>query len=446
MQNFGELATAPLQPWDALVCTSAAVKTTVENTLRQWDDYLAVRCGARPRVAVELPIIPLGVDAAFFAGCRENKAARKTRRALLRIPDGELAILYVGRLNFYAKAHPIPMYLAIERAAKQTGQRLHLIQVGWFEHEREERAFRQAAQTFCPSVACSFLDGRQPAVRQEAWSAADLFVSLSDNIQETFGLTPLEAMAAGLPVVCTDWDGYRETVRHEQDGIRVPVTMPPPGCGTNFARDYWSDELHYNNFIARVSMSTAVDIDAVTRALVQLVTQPELRARMSAAGQVRARTIFDWSVIIRQYEALWDELNARRQSDTEQEIAPLFAGAPPHPLLDDPCRAFGHYTATPLGPESTLMPSPASSPEFVSTIVGDWMSGFGTDSRLPQRVWTALLDDLAAKGELCLADLLAAHPGREPEVFRTVGWLLKFDIVRLKDRTPPAAGPPPPAG
>ena len=38
----------------------------------------------------------------------------------------------------------------------------------------------------------------------------DIFVSLSDNIQETFGLTPLEGMASGLPVVATDWNGYRD--------------------------------------------------------------------------------------------------------------------------------------------------------------------------------------------------------------------------------------------
>ena len=56
------------------------------------------------------------------------------------------------------------------------------------------------------------MDGRVPGVSQTAYAAADIFVSLSDNIQETFGLTPVEAMAAGLPVVASDWDGYRETI------------------------------------------------------------------------------------------------------------------------------------------------------------------------------------------------------------------------------------------
>ena len=44
------------------------------------------------------------------------------------------------------------------------------------------------------------------------YGMADVFVSPSDNIQETFGLSVIEAMASGLPVIVSDWDGYRDTV------------------------------------------------------------------------------------------------------------------------------------------------------------------------------------------------------------------------------------------
>ena len=84
------------------------------------------------------------------------------------------------------------------------------------------------------------VDGRDPVVRKQAWSAADFFTSLSDNIQETFGLTPVEAMAAGLPIVITDWNGYRDTLEDGIQGIAIPTVSPPSGSGEDIAAKYRS--------------------------------------------------------------------------------------------------------------------------------------------------------------------------------------------------------------
>ena len=46
-----------------------------------------------------------------------------------------------------------------------------------------------------------------------------MFCSLPDSVEETFGIVPIEAMAAGLPVVVSDWDGYKDTVRDNVDGF-----------------------------------------------------------------------------------------------------------------------------------------------------------------------------------------------------------------------------------
>jgi hypothetical protein len=51
-----------------------------------------------------------------------------------------------------------------------------------------------SAGLFCPSVRCLFVDGRDAVARERAWAATDVFTSLVDNFQETFGLTPIEAM------------------------------------------------------------------------------------------------------------------------------------------------------------------------------------------------------------------------------------------------------------
>jgi glycosyltransferase involved in cell wall biosynthesis len=52
-----------------------------------------------------------------------------------------------------------------------------------------------------------------------------------DNVQETFGLAPVEAMAAGLPLIVSDWDGMKDTVTPDV-GFRIPTELPGPGQAT----------------------------------------------------------------------------------------------------------------------------------------------------------------------------------------------------------------------
>lgn len=42
MHGIGEWLTAPLYEWDAIICTSATVKTAILKLLAQWRDYLTI--------------------------------------------------------------------------------------------------------------------------------------------------------------------------------------------------------------------------------------------------------------------------------------------------------------------------------------------------------------------------------------------------------------------
>ena len=118
VRALGQYLIAPTQPWDALVCTSTAVRTAIERIIEQHADYLARRGGGRFRSPVRLAVIPLGVDCESYAP-RDDDAvpgagpgARHALRARLGIAEGDLAALFVGRLSFHAKAHPTPLLLA----------------------------------------------------------------------------------------------------------------------------------------------------------------------------------------------------------------------------------------------------------------------------------------------------------------------------------------------
>lgn len=343
MDMIAELPLAPIQAWDALICTSRAVKAMVESLLDEQEAYLAERLGATRFTRPQFPVIPLGVNCAKFAS---DSAVRAAQRASLGIAPDDVAVLFMGRLSFHAKAHPYPMYLALERAAAVSGKRLHLIQAGWFANDFIDGAFRDGAKAYCPSVTAHFVDGRKKETRFAVWQAADLFTSLSDNIQETFGLTPIEAMAAGLPSVVSDWDGYRDTIEQDVHGIRVPTLAPPPGQGDDLADAHAIDLDTYDRYCGYASQFVAIDVAATAEAYVALIGNADLRRRMGEAARETALAKFDWRHIIARYQDLWADLAERRQAAVDSAPG---TGRMPWPARPDPFAAFASYPSRTIG-------------------------------------------------------------------------------------------------
>ena len=288
IEAIANMLTAPVQPWDALVCTSAAVKTHVQRVLQARREHLQDRLGITRMVLPQLPVIPLGIHSREFAFTPDQRAMARQR---IGAEAATLVVCYVGRLSFHAKAHPLAMYQAIERAARTlpAGRHVMLVECGWHANDAIAKAFAAAALAACPSVRVITLDGRKAEDRQAAWAGADVFCSLSDNIQESFGIAPVEAMAAGLPVVVSDWDGYRDTVRDGIDGYLVPTLMPQAGLGGDLAAAYAVGSQSYDRYCGYTSMMVAVEIEAAAAAFERLFASPDLRRQMGEAGRRRAQ-------------------------------------------------------------------------------------------------------------------------------------------------------------
>ena len=127
MDAIVDLVTAPVQPWDAVICTSTAVKNNVERLLQAQVDYLQARLGVNRLVLPQLPVIPLGIHTEDFVFTDADKAAA---RASLGVDADTLVVLFMGRLSLHAKAHPLAMYQALETAAKASGKSVVLIECG----------------------------------------------------------------------------------------------------------------------------------------------------------------------------------------------------------------------------------------------------------------------------------------------------------------------------
>ena len=433
LDMIGNLMVAPVEPWDALICTSAAVRRSTETQLDATCSYLAERLGVTKFNTPLLETIPLGINTAEF---RQDPKYRDRWRRELDIPKDAIVALYVGRFSREAKMNPLPMAIALEQAAKALDRPLYWVLSGWAPADDYADQYHADNRAACPSVQYRVVDGRRPDVRFSIWSVADLFLSLSDNVQETYGLTPLEAMAAGLPCVVSDWDGYRETVRHGVDGFRIAAYCPPAGAGRDLAYNYDQGWIGYSSYVGAASQMTAVDIPAAVEALVALGSDRDLRRRMGEAGQRRAQTDLDWAALIPKYEDLWQEQNDRRR-----QAADAPASRSDNPWRADPFQIFAGYPTEPLRDSTTVaavegMTWPLAQDRLALSSAPYVLRFMPNEAEL-ERLHAAI----AAHPTATVGDIVGAYPeGRRPLMSRAILWFAKYGVVRIFGATPPLEG------
>lgn len=344
IEGLHNLMLEPVQDWDAIICTSRAVQGVVQRQLAEEAAFIRDRFGATRVPMPQLPVIPLGIHADDFTQTPQD---RMRMRGQFGAGKDDLVVMTMGRLTSVEKANPAPLYIALEQVAQQTGRSVHLWQVGWANREEEEDLHRKGAAALCPSVNVQIIDGRSSDVRRHIWAGADIFTLPVDNIQETFGLVPVEAMAAGLPVVMPDWDGFRDTVVHGQTGFLIPTRITGPGhaIGKNLARRFADGTDGYLQHLALLQQQTQIDVPAYVAALVALC-DADLRAKMGKAGRAYVETNLDWSAVIPEYLALTDDLAARRKAGS--------VSTPVMPMEIDPFTLYRHYATEIPGPDWIL--------------------------------------------------------------------------------------------
>lgn len=438
MDALADLLTAPVQPWDAVICTSTAVKDNVTRLLQAQADYLVQRLGVQRLVLPQLPVIPLGIHTGDFAFTDMQKAAA---RAALGADGKTHIVLFMGRLSFHAKAHPLAMYQALEAAAQRlpAGETILLVECGWHANDYIAKAYADAALAACPSVRVVTLDGRKAEDRQTAWAAADVFCSLSDNIQETFGIVPIEAMAAGIPVVVADWDGYKDTVRDGVDGFRIPTLMPQAGLGSDLALRHALEIDTYDMYCGHTCSLVAVDVQAAAQAFSRLFASAELCRQMGEAGRQRAREEYDWAAIIPRYEALWTQLAEIRQAQAKD----LKLLAHPWPARMDPFAAFAGYPTRALTPQTVLELADSDADAAVRRVAGYRalaMISFAKAVLPSDAEVQVVLDAVSGEAKPAAELVQGIAPERQAQVFRALAWLAKLGVLKVADQANVTAG------
>jgi starch synthase len=370
LDSIAKILTEPVMPWDALVCTSTVARAAVDTVLDRQADYLRWRTGHDgPAARPLLPVIPLGVHCADFDF---TEAERRQARAALGLGPDDVAALFAGRLSLNGKAHPFAMFSALQKTRGETGRPLVLVLAGQTYNDDMARFFNSGLADFCPDVRAVFVDGKDAAGYRLAWAGCDLFISLADSIQETFGLTPLEAMASGLPALVSDWNGYKDTVRDGVDGFRIRTWAPAPGAGETIAAAYEGGTLGYEAYLARSNTAVAVDLGELCARLGDLVGDADLRRRMGEAGRARARATFDWAVVFERYQALWGEQTAIRRRAAEDPKTTGWLARAPRAGADHlgPFETFASYPTGHLTPGAVVTRNPAMTPAAYRALIG----------------------------------------------------------------------------
>jgi glycosyltransferase involved in cell wall biosynthesis len=422
-----DLLTAPYEPYDALICTSAAVVRMVRAVTGAYADYLRERFGGNPELRPRLETIPLGVNPERYRPA--TPAERAARRAALNVAENEVAVLFVGRFTPHAKAHPFPMFQGLARAAAATGQRVHLILSGWAPNDALMRAFLETLHTFAPGVPVSIVNGMDPDLRFGVWQAADVFTSLADSVQETFGLVIVEAMAAGLPVVATDWDGYRDLVVDGETGFLVPTVMVRDGTADATMR-LLLGAVDYDGFLAECNQAVAVDPAATAEAYARLLRDGDLRGRMGAAGRQRVLERFTWERVVRAYEELWRQQEVERRAHVARHptTEPPALGPACYPA---PEVSFAGYPTRMLDDQAQVEVVPGAEGELRRFLILPLCNYAGSRGVRDEGVLRAVLAAAASpRGLGEMEDVLRAHGVGHERARAALAWLLKYGLLR----------------
>jgi D-inositol-3-phosphate glycosyltransferase len=244
--------------------------------------------GADP---AHISLAPCGYDPEEFPP-QDRQAARRR----LGIEPDEHVVLQLGRL--VPRKGVDTVIEAIGRLRRTHDLKARLLIVGGSERQAdpardpEVQRLMDVAKASGVREQVTFVGRRDRHELATYYGAADVFVSTP--WYEPFGITPLEAMACGTPVVGSDVGGLRYTIRDGETGFLVPPRDP----------------------------------DVLAHRLDKLLSEPSLRARFAAKGMERVRSTFTWRHVAKRLSAIYDDVLAADRAVKPAAVATRPVTAP----------------------------------------------------------------------------------------------------------------------
>ena len=427
MQGLFDLRMAPVMEWDAVICTSRAVQGAVLTQMDLIDNHIRHRFGTEPPPRPMFPVIPLGVHTQDFT---RDETARAALRSRLGATDTDVVFSTIARLSPHEKFDPIPIFISMQAAARElpADVKMHVVMCGIFRQPYARKVFEDGAARLMPDVGFLLLDGDKAEDRKATLSGADVFLFMIDNIQETFGLAPLEGMAAGLPILASDWDGLKDTIVPEV-GLRVKSRMLGPQHHVNESLRLQGGIDDYTQYCAAVSAMTELDMVDMKAKIVALASNPDLRSRMGAAALRHVQSLYDWKSVIPQMQAFWAEQIACKAAASAKSFRiPAYC----LPVSPSPSHLFAGYPTETANLTRTrfVAPDRSGQPTLDEVLALRNYQGLNRSFAEPKQI--AVIYAAVVSGQSRLAEICAITKMRETFVERVLMWLLKYDFIRRR--------------
>ncbi len=302
---------AGCSPRDAIGCTSAASRLIMQA----WYDHARQARQIPPHWQhPKLALIPLGVPNPQLG---DDATLRKTFRDAMSLSPETALILIYGRISVADKMDVRPFFSALRRIRQKYPERVfHCIIAGATDDDATVKEQLDAlAKTW--DIPFTLIGHPSRETKKQLFAAADIFASPVDNIQETFGLTLVEAAQSALPVIASHWDGYKDIVVHGETGLLVPTLAPIDTPVLDTMAGVFFNKIHQ---ILR-AQQTAIDVPQLEKALFTLISDATLRQKMGRKAQERAAKLYTFDTVIDQWVAYWQELeNTPISAEQEAEL------------------------------------------------------------------------------------------------------------------------------
>ena len=300
-KHQGSVDTSPQERVEVESQIIRSVECVIAQCPSEWSE-LVDEYEADPQRVV---IIPSAVNTTVFHPVPQAEARQR-----IGLAQDAFVVVYVGRMLPRKDVRNVVRGVAqlIQDCAKQTATYgtvfppIHLLLVGGETTEPDIHAtpelgvLQQLVTELGITEQVSFVGKRQQDVLYTYYSAGD--VAVTTPWYEPFGLTPLEGMACGRPVIGSAVGGITYTIADGETGFLVPPRDP----------------------------------QALADRLYQLLTEPDLCTRMGQAARVRVERDFTWETVAKRTSELYESILAAQKQRALTLQSSLFATLDSQPI------------------------------------------------------------------------------------------------------------------